>query len=255
MMRGLSVVIVAQDEERTIGQVLDSIKAIANEIILVDSGSSDKTIDIAKSCGAMCHHQEWLGYAQQKNFAISLAKCEWILSLDADEVVSAPLLKEIETVLSQPEGENFDGYRIPRYLYIGNTALCHGGFYPDAQLRLFKRGKGEFKPRMVHEAVTVNGKVGHLKEAMRHYAYTDFEAFENAMDKYARLSAQEFATKGDVGWRISKVNELLHPWWTFLYKYLFRGGFLDGEMGLKANWIYRNYVRKKITYLREAVTK
>jgi glycosyltransferase involved in cell wall biosynthesis len=252
-MPGLSVVIVAQDEERTIGKVLDSVKTIANEIVVVDSGSSDKTTEIAKSYGAACYHQQWQGYAKQKNFAISLAKCNWILSLDADEVLSDSLIKEIGAVLSQPDGEQFDGYLIPRFLFIGDTALCHGGFYPDAQLRLFKRGKGEFKPRLVHESIAVDGKVGRMKEAMLHYAYPDFDAYEKAMDKYARLSAQEFAQRGAVGWRASKVNEWFHPWWTFLYKYVFRGGFLDGAMGLKANWIYRDYVRKKITYLREVV--
>jgi glycosyltransferase involved in cell wall biosynthesis len=254
MKPSLSVVIVAQDEERTIGQVLDSVKPIASEIILVDSGSKDKTLEIAKSRGAVCYHQQWQGYAQQKNFAVSLASDEWVFSLDADEVVSEALAKEIETVLSDPT-EEFDGYLIPRFLYIGETALCHGGFYPDAQLRLFKRGKGQFKPRMVHESVTVDGKVGRLHEAMLHYAYPDFEAYEAAMDKYARLSAQEFANRGEIGWRASRVNEWVHPWWTFFYKYVCRGGFLDGEMGFKANSIYRDYVRKKISYLREAVTK
>jgi glycosyltransferase involved in cell wall biosynthesis len=254
MKPSLSVVIVAQDEERTIGQVLDAVKPIASEIILVDSGSQDKTLEIAKSRGAVCYHQQWQGYAKQKNFAISLASDDWILSLDADEVLSDALANEIETVLSD-SSDQYEGYLIPRFLYIGNTALCHGGFYPDAQLRLFKRGKGQFKPRMVHESVFVDGRVGRLHEAMRHYAYPDFTAYEAAMDKYARLSAQEFAQRGEIGWRASRLNELVHPWWTFVYKFVFRGGFLDGEMGLKANWIYRDYVRKKISYLREAVTK
>lgn len=254
-MSVLSVVIVAQDEERTIGMVLASVKPIASEIILVDSGSSDKTVDIARSYGAQCHHQEWLGYAEQKNFALALAKCKWILSLDADEVLSENLAFEIKDLLSNPECERFDGYVIPRFLYIGETAICHGGFYPDAQLRLFKAGKGRFKPRMVHESVTVEGKVGRLRESLLHFAYADFQAYEQAMDKYARLSAQEFAKRDGLTWRTSKVNEWVHPWWTFFYKYVCRGGFLDGEMGLKANQIYREYVRKKITYLREAVSK
>src|SRR5579883_3001128 len=112
MKPSLSVVIVAQDEERTIGQVLDAVKPIASEIILVDSGSQDNTLEIAKSRGAVCYHQQWQGYANQKNFAVSLASDDWVLSLDADEVLSDALVKEIETVLSNPS-DQYDGYLIP----------------------------------------------------------------------------------------------------------------------------------------------
>lgn len=255
-MSVLSVVIVAQDEERTIGRVLDSVKSIADEIIVVDSGSSDNTVEIAKSYGAQCHYKPWQGYAAQKNFAISLASSAWILSLDADEMLTDALAFEINDVVSKLYCSNipeFRGYLIPRILYIGSSAITHGGFYPDAQLRLFQAGKGAFKLRMVHESITVNGKVGRLKNPMLHYAYADLAAFEKAMDKYARLSAQEFASRGNYGWRASLVNQWFHPWWTFFYKYVIRGGFLDGAIGLKVNWIYRDYVRKKIVYLREAL--
>lgn len=254
-MDNLSVVIVAQDEEATIGAVIEAVKKIAHEIILVDSGSTDKTVEIARSHGAVCHHHAWEGYAAQKNFAISLAKAKWILSLDADEVLTEALAAEIEAIFALPESGQLDGYRIPRILYIGDTAITHGGFYPDAQLRLFQNGKGQVAPRMVHESVVVNGKIGQLKEPMLHYAYANFDEFESAMDKYARLSAQEFALRGQLGWRVSKINEWLHPWWTFFYKYVVRGGFLDGADGIKAHCIYRDYARKKITYLRELISK
>jgi glycosyltransferase involved in cell wall biosynthesis len=254
-MARLSVVIVAQDEERTIGKVLSSVKSLASEIVLVDSGSSDKTVEIAKSFGATCHYQKWQGYATQKNFAIGLARCEWILSLDADEVPTEGLAGEIADIISAKPEDKFDGYLIPRILFVGETPIMHGGFYPDAQLRLFKAGKGEFKPRLVHESISVSGRIGKVQHPMLHYAYTDFAGFEEAMNKYARLSAQEFAASGKLGWRVSKANEWLHPWWTFFFKYVLRGGFLDGADGLKANCIYKDYVRKKITYLREAVKK
>ncbi len=316
----LSIVIVAQDEERTIAQVLDAVKAIASEIILIDSGSTDRTVEIAKKRGAMCHYREWHGYADQKNYAISLAKSPWILSLDADEIVSDGLLSEIENVLSAKSSEQFAGFTIPRILYIGEQALMHGGFYPDAQLRLFRQGQGQFNDRVVHESIKVTGKVGKLKNAILHYAYPDLAAFAHAMDKYARLSAREFAkrldsncqrrqqpvleapasrrfvasaqgahfedldhgTSGEVqhgansaiaktavldsevkpvkarislSWRTSKLNELLHPCWTFFYRYIIRGGFLDGALGLKMNLIYSGYVKKKITYLRESLAE
>jgi glycosyltransferase involved in cell wall biosynthesis len=308
----LSVVIVAQDEERTIGAVLDAVKDIASEIILVDSGSTDNTVEIAKAHGAACQYRAWQGYADQKNFAISQAKSSWILSLDADEILTEPLVAEIKDLLSSNQCEQYAGFTIPRILYIGNQPLKHGGFYPDAQLRLFKNGHGQFNDRIVHESIKVTGPVRQLINPMLHYAYPNLTAFAQAMDKYAHLSAQEFTKRyapkinpepaligskhsdpireneeslgapassrlqnprqGDqtessespfidltpsysLRWRTSKLNELLHPCWTFLYRYIGRAGFLDGTLGLKANLIYANYVQKKIKYLRESLTE
>jgi glycosyltransferase involved in cell wall biosynthesis len=254
-MQDLSLVIVAKDEERTIGQVLSSARALCREMILVDSGSSDRTVEIAQEMGAKCHHQDWLGYAGQKNYALSLAQSTWILSLDADEVLTQELAAEIATTLARSDLDLFNGFRIPRLLLIGNTAIAHGGFYPDAQLRLFRRGPGAFNDRKVHEAVKIPGKIGSLKNAMLHYAYQDFSAYANALDKYARLSAEEFAQNACSWWSTSRLNEWLHPWWTFFYRLFFRAGFLDGRIGLKANWIYKDYVRKKIVYLRQLVKR
>jgi glycosyltransferase involved in cell wall biosynthesis len=247
----LSVVIIAKDEERTIGGVLGAVQRLASEIVFVDSGSTDKTIEIAKGFGVKFHHQDWLGYAAQKNYALSLATGEWILSLDADEVVTPKLATEIYDVVSGGAGDNI-GYRIPRLLFIGNRAIKHGGFYPDAQLRLFKRGAGKFNDRAVHEAVQIDGKVGMLENEIAHYAYTDVEQFAQAMDKYARLSVVEAQKSGYDKARLNPLNEMFHPMWTLFYRYVVRRGYLDGEMGLKLNLIYSDYVRKKITYLREA---
>jgi glycosyltransferase involved in cell wall biosynthesis len=250
-MQEISVVIISKDEERTIGRVLDSVRSIASEIVLVDSGSKDRTVEIAGSFGARTYHQDWLGYAAQKNYALALASKNWILSLDADEVVSPELAVEIKDVLARSDAASFDGFRLPRILYIGDHAIAHGGFYPDAQLRLFQRGKGEFHPRKVHEAVKVKGRVGSCKNPLIHYAYPDFTAYAAQMNKYALLSAEEFAENGYSAWKTSRLNEWLHPAWTFFYRFFCRAGFLDGAYGLKANWIYRDYVRKKIVYLRE----
>ena len=274
-MLDLSVVIVACNEERIIGQTLQAVASFASEIILVDSGSSDLTIEIAKQYNALCHHQQWLGYTGQKNFALSLATKSWILSLDADEVVTEKLRQEIVAKLNTTENsldrtsvnqtsleQTFVAYRIPRLLYIGDKPLKHGGFYPDSQLRLFKNGSGQFIERKVHESVKVNGPVGQLKSPLLHYAYISFEDYALTLDQYARLSAEEFSqrvalkknnssTRFSKYWRRSKLNEALHPLWTFFYRYLIRGGFLDGCTGLKANWFYKDYVRKKISYSRQ----
>ena len=185
----LSVVIIAQDEERTIGRVLDAVKPIADEMILVDSGSSDGTREIATEHGANVIHQDWLGYAAQKNFALGLAKGDWVLSLDADEVLTPELVEEIAALLKDASAKDFLGYRIPRALYIGDVRVAHGGFYPDAQLRLIQKGAGLFNDRLVHEAIHIDGPVGMLRAEMHHYAYKNVQQFEDAMEKYARLSA------------------------------------------------------------------
>lgn len=222
---------------------------IADEIIVLDSGSTDNTPEIATKLGAKVIHQDWLGYAAQKNKVIGLAGGEWILSLDADEVLTPPLVAEIKDTIETSNGLN--GYKIPRVLLINQRPYKHGGFYPDAQLRLFRKGTGRFEDRVVHEAMTVDPPVGMLRNDMLHYAYTDVADFEANMDKYARLSAQHYFRKGKSGWRSSFINEMLHPVWTFFYRFIMRCGFLDGLAGARLNLIYSDYVRKKIQYLRQ----
>lgn len=251
-MATLSVVIVAKNEERTIGRVLDAVSAIANEMLVVDSGSDDKTIEIANAKGARVVHQDWLGYAGQKNFALSLAKSEWLLSLDADEIMTPEAVAEVKEIVSGETAGKCAGYKIPRVLYIGEHPVRHGGFYPDAQLRLIQNGKGKFRDRMVHERIFVDGAVGDLKHPMLHYSYRNVDEFTKAMDKYARLSAEQYRQDGSKKWRANPVNELLHPAWTFFARYILRLGFLDGKLGFELNMIYSNYVRNKIRYLRES---
>jgi len=256
-MPGLSAVIIAQDEERTIGRVLAAIKDLVDEIVFVDSGSSDRTIDIAREYSARLIHQDWLGYAAQKNFALDQASTEWVLSLDADEIITPELAAEIKVVLSGISSssplQDYDGFKISRLMFVGDSALAHGGFYPDAQLRLFRRGRGRFNSRLVHESVQVEGKVGKLKHHLLHLSYRDVEHFRSAHDKYARLAAQESLRCGFKPAKLSMLNLWFHPLWTFYYRYFVRAGFLDGSLGLQMNLAYCNYVRKKILYLREAV--
>lgn len=248
----LSAVLIAQDEERTIGKVLSSVKDIVDEIVLVDSGSSDNTIDIARQFGANVISQKWLGFAAQKNFALSHAKSEWVLSLDADEIITPGLAQEIRDVLKS-DGGKVDGYRIARLMHVGEDAIAHGGFYPDKQLRLFKRGKGEFNDRLVHESVVLDGVVRDLDHHLLHMSYRDVEHFKSAHEKYARLAAKEALRKGVSAAKTSALNLYLHPLWTFFYRYVIRRGFLDGPLGLQMNLAYSDYVRKKILYLQEEV--
>ncbi len=251
-MATLSVVVVAKNEERTICRVLDAVRAVADEMLVVDSGSDDETIEIATSKGAKVVHQDWLGYAGQKNFALSLAKSDWLLSLDADEIMTAEAVAEVKEIVAGETAGKCDGYKIPRVLYIGEQPVRHGGFYPDAQLRLIQNGRGKFRDRMVHERIFVDGAVGDLKHSMLHYSYRNVDEFTRAMDKYARLSAEQYKQDGSKKWRSNPLNELFHPVWTFFARYVLRLGFLDGKLGFELNLIYSNYVRNKIRYSRES---
>ncbi len=247
----LSVTIVAQNEERTVDRVLDAVKDLAEEIVFLDSGSTDKTIEIAQRHGVRLYHQDWLGYAEQKNKAIDLASGQWILSLDADEILTPELKEEIRLLLKSDIPDNVSGFSLPRVLFIGDQPVRRGGFYPDAQLRLFRKDRGRFKTRIVHEAVKVDGDVVRLKNPMLHYSYKDVEQFAAAMDKYARLSARHYYENAYKPWRAHPLNELLHPWWTLFYRQVIRLGVLDGALCFKLNIIYSDYIRKKIRYLRE----
>ncbi|MCW5824466.1 MAG: glycosyltransferase family 2 protein [Cyanobacteria bacterium TGS_CYA1] len=253
----ISVVIVAKNEEKKIGMVLDAVQSIADEIIVVDSGSTDKTVSIAQNSGARTIFQDWLGYAAQKNFAISLATQDWILSLDADEVLTRELQDEILELKKSGEISKFDGYKIPRILLIGDTRVRFGGFYPDAQLRLFKKGSGRFNDRLVHEAIKVSGPVRTLHNHMLHYSYNSVEEFSQAMENFARLSAQEYRKQAESGIGEHKnkyqnaFTSSLRPVWTFIYRYFLRGGFMDGALGLRLATEYSNYVRKKIEFTRQ----
>ena len=253
--RPLSVTIVARDEERTIAKVLAAVQGIADEIVFLDSGSRDRTPEIAKSFGVRFYHQDWLGYAEQKNKAIDLATGEWIFSLDADEVLTPELVSEIRELLRRGVPEEIAGFRIPRVLYIADTPVRGGGFYLDAQLRLIRKGRGRFQPRIVHESIKVDGKVQQLKHDMLHYAYTDVAQFADAMDHYAKLSAQHYFETGYSWWSVSKVAEILKPCWTLFYRQIVRGGIFLGPLCWKLNIVYAGYVRKKVRYLRELTQK
>lgn len=247
----LSVVIIAQDEEKTIGAVLDAVREIADEIVLVDSGSTDRTVALALERKAKVTNQQWLGFAAQKNFALSLATSEWILSLDADEILTPELVAEIKQVMAGDLHRQFTGFKIARLMYVGDQPLRYGGFYPDAQLRLFKAGTGCFNDRLVHESVSVTGAVHQMRCHLHHRAYADVAGFRKAHEKYAKLAAEQ-AMRGNVtAWKRSAANLVLHPLWTFFYRYVCRAGFLDGILGLQMNLSYADYVRKKICYLRQ----
>lgn len=232
----LSIAIITLNEERIIEKTINAICDLADEIIVVDSGSTDKTLEICKKLNVKVFHQDWLGYSDQKNLAISKCTGDWILSLDADEVVNNDLKKEILEAIKNT-GQNI-GFKIARNFYIGKKLIRNGGYFPDYQLRLFKKEtNARFEKRAVHESIKLEGNIGHLTNPLDHYAYKDLEHYKKSLEKYAELASKEIKKKN--------LSPELRSLWAFTYRYLFRLGFLDGSLGLDLAKAYSNYVYKK----------
>jgi glycosyltransferase involved in cell wall biosynthesis len=233
----LSVVVVTFNEEDRIRACLES-AAWADELIVVDAESHDKTAAIARELTDQVFVRPWPGFAAQKNFALAQARGDWILSLDADEVVSAPLREEIAAMVER--GGAHTGYAIPRRNVFWGRWIRHGGLYPDWQLRLFARGRGRFAERSVHESVTVEGSVGRLTGHLEHRSYRDVADFLARADRYSTLAAEEWLAAG----RPSRplIDLAVRPVGRFLGMYLARGGFLDGWRGFLLAVLYGYYV-------------
>jgi glycosyltransferase involved in cell wall biosynthesis len=251
----LSVVIVTHNEEANIGRTLQSVKPLTSdgrgEIIVVDSGSTDRTVEIAKSFGAKVFVEEWKGYAAQKNSAIDKASGDWILSLDADEEVSrelaATLAESLESVNSgsspKPFPRDLNGFCFRRRNYFLGKWMKHGGFWPDRKLRLFRCGCGKFERRSVHEVLKVQGKIWMMNGDLIHHSYPTLSDYIEHMNRYSSLGAEMVVAKGKVGF--SLINVVLRPLLTFVYNYIFRLGFLDGQEGLLLHLYHAVYVSWK----------
>ncbi len=264
----LSVVIITFNEEANIGRTLASVQSLVadgkGEIIVVDSGSTDRTVEIAKSHGAKVFVEEWKGYAAQKNSAIDKAVGDWILSLDADEELDSELIREFtgQTGGAAPSGGSPRewcltmgasrevlagspvGFHIRRKNYFLGRWIHHGGFWPDRKLRLFRRGAGTFESRAVHEDVRVNGPTLAIpRGALIHHSYPTLSNYIEHMNRYSSLGAEMVVAKGKVGFSV--INIVLRPLVTFLYNYVFRLGFLDGREGLLLHLYHAVYVSWK----------
>ena len=236
----LSVVVITHNEEANIGRVLESVR-LADERIVLDCGSTDRTLEIARTFGARTFTEKWKGYSAQKNSAIDKASGDWVLSLDADEAVEPELMEEIRHVLGQNPPVN--GYYMPRKNYFLGRWIRHGGFYPDRKLRLFRRGLGRFGERPVHEVVQVDGPTATLNHALVHNAYPTLEGYISHMNRYSSLGAEIVAAEGRGGF--SLLNIVINPLATFLYNYFFRLGLLDGREGLLLHLYHSAYVSWK----------
>lgn len=222
----LSVIIITCNEADNIVDCLDSV-AFADECIVLDSGSTDDTVARARAAGARVETtSDWPGFGPQKNRALALAQGEWVLSLDADERVTPALAAEIQAVIAANPSNA--AYTIARLSSFCGKFIRHSGWWPDAVLRLFRRGQGRFTDVAVHEKVVVDAPVSMLKAHMLHYTYPDLASAIQKMNRYSSDAAAMMHAKGR---RASVGSALGHSMWTFIRIYLVRRGFLDGGQG------------------------
>jgi len=236
----LSIVIITLNEEANLARTLASV-AWADEIIVLDSGSTDRTREVAESFHAKFHQEEWKGFAAQKNSALAKATGDWILSLDADEEVEPALADEIRSVLAA--NPSVAGFWVPRKNFFLGRWIRHGGYYPDPKLRLFRRGSGQYETRPVHEDMKLDGTTARLQSHLLHHAYPTLDSYIEHMNRYSSLGAQMTAAKRPRGF--SLIDIALRPKLTFLYNYALRGGFLDGREGLLLHAYHATYVSWK----------
>lgn len=246
----LSVAIITQNEELNLARTLASVR-FADEVVVVDSGSTDRTVLIAQEAGAKVFSESWQGFARQKNLAIEKCSSDWVLSLDADEELSPELQQEILSVLkNSPQNMAFRLRR--RNLFLGRW-MRHGGYYPDAKLRLFRRAGTQgaaglrFAERAVHETIAYEGPSETLRHDLIHHAYPTLHGYLEHMNRYSTLGAQVAVKKGKStqSWWAFLSNVVLVPVFTFLWNYIFRGGFLDGREGFLLHTYHSLYTSWK----------
>jgi glycosyltransferase involved in cell wall biosynthesis len=241
----LTVTVITRNEAANIAAALESV-SWADEIVVVDSHSTDETVSIARPLATRVEVRDWPGYSAQKNFAADLASHDWILSLDADERVTPALAAEIRQLLTTAPGHN--GYRIPRVAWYLGRWIRSTDWYPDHQLRLYKRSAGRWNERRVHESVVIDGAPGELQNELEHYPYRDISHHLQTIDRYTTLSAQDGAAAGR---RVSAWQTLLYPRFAFLRNYVLKTGFRDGSAGLIVSLLNSYYVFLKLAKLWE----
>lgn len=225
-MSRLSVIIITKNESRNIAGCLASV-AFCDERIVVDGGSTDDTVACAEAAAARVVQNPFKGFGDQKNFALSLASGEWVLSLDADERVSAELAGEIRAAVAD-ENTGIDAYEMPRLSSFLGRPMRHSGWYPDCVLRLFRREKARFSKDLVHEHVVCDGRIGRLRADLIHHPVHQLEDALSRMDRYSTAGAVQLLESGK---KISFISGFLHGIFAFLRTYGLRRGFLDGREG------------------------
>jgi glycosyltransferase involved in cell wall biosynthesis len=237
----LTIVIVAKNEAANIVECVAS-AAFADEVLVLDSGSSDGTPALAREAGARVELTDWPGYGPQQQRGIEMARSQWVFSLDADERITPALRQEIEAVLARPQHA---GYRVPRLSELCGRFMHHGGWRPDYTLRLVRRDVGGFSDHFLHAHMTVEGSIGTLEQDLIHYSYPSVSSLLEKLDRYSSGHARDLHERGR---RSGLGRALLHGLWAFVRTYLVRLGFLDGSRGLmlaiyNAEYTYYKYLK------------
>jgi glycosyltransferase involved in cell wall biosynthesis len=249
----LSAILITRNEAANIGDCLDTL-AFCDERIVVDCGSSDDTVAIARGKGARVETHEFRGFGPQKNVALSLATGDWVLSIDADERVTPELAQAIKAAVAQSQAENqADGYELPRISSFCGRPMRHAGWFPDYVLRLFRRGKSRFDDALVHERVICDGTVKRLDKPLIHHPVLKLEDALSRMDRYSTAGA---ATLTASGRRVSFFTGIAHGCFAFFKTYVLRLGFLDGAEGFllavaNAEGSYYRYMKAWVAQRRE----
>jgi len=244
-MSTLSVILITRNEQDNLDRCLTSV-FWSNEIVVVDSGSTDGTRRIALSYNAKFFPEEWKGYTAQKNSALEKASSEWVLSIDADEELTPEAQKKIQEIVREND-RKIDGYYFRRKVFYLGQWITHGDWYPDYVLRLWRREKGRFEGGRVHESVRVDGgRTRKLREEILHYTYKSVEDQKNRMETYARLWAEDRRREGR---RATALDILIRPVWRFFRGLVLKKGFLDGRLGWRIAWYCAQETAMKYRYL------
>ncbi len=245
-MEKISVTIITKNEEKNIGRCLESLKW-ADEIVVVDTESDDRTVEICKQYTGQVFNESWHGYGKQKNICAQKAQNRWVLNIDADEVVTPESAEEIQKVL---KGEpKYPVYHLPRKNYFGDRWVRFGGWYPDRILRLYNKEKVSFSETQVHERLTPDDNAGSLKNALIHYSYANREDYIQRQERYSTLYAEEKIAKG---FRANWTHLYLRPSFAFFKNYILKQGFMDGSLGLflaqsAASYTHQKYAKTRLS--------
>ena len=221
----ISVAVIVKNEEKNLPQMLESI-AWADEIVILDTGSQDNTLVIAEKSGCKVYQSEWLGFGLCKQRAVDYCTHDWILSLDADEVVTDKLHSKVIEII---HGESkFSGYRIKRKSFYLNKMVNHCGWNNDYTLRLFRKDKGKFNNKMVHESVQIDGEIGYIEEHLLHYTYPTINSHLEKMVLYSDLASKSLFNQGK---KSTLLGSFCKANWKFITMYIIKLGFLDGRIG------------------------
>jgi glycosyltransferase involved in cell wall biosynthesis len=243
-MEKLSVTIITRNEEARLADALRSV-AFADEVVVVDCGSTDSTVAVARAMGAIVVHHDWPGHVAQKNFALERASHRWVLALDADERVTPELARLVRAALESPTAA---GYRVRRRTWYLGRWIRHCGWYPDARVRLFDRTCARWGGINPHDVVEVSGPVAALDGDLLHYSYDDLADHLRTIDSFTTISARRYH---ELGRRCRPWDLALRPPLAFINKYLLRLGFLDGVPGLVVCLLHGYYVLLKYAKLWE----